>query len=145
MGVDRSRRIGEIFLEKGLVTAEQLELALEEQRRTGKRLGEVLVELGAIERLAIADALGMQWRTVSSMSSGAGREPVSSRTSAPVVDGVATQLREERDEWRSRAHATEREAARLRLLVAELDAALAQLEGRASLMIDRKIADRSST
>lgn len=53
--------IGEILVEKGLITAEQLESALVEQRRTGARLGEVLVGQGLIDRMAIASALARQW------------------------------------------------------------------------------------
>jgi adsorption protein B len=38
------QRLGEILLERRLVTEEQLEEAVEEQRRTGKRLGEIMVQ-----------------------------------------------------------------------------------------------------
>ena len=39
-------RLGEIFISKGLVNQEQLEMALAEQRTSGKFLGEVLIQLG---------------------------------------------------------------------------------------------------
>jgi type IV pilus assembly protein PilB len=116
-----SRRIGEIFLEKGLVTEEQLGLALEVQSRTGKRLGEVLVELGLIERLAIADALGLQWSTLSAP----GRHDDEPDPATPTVEegpSAAPPRPEARElgAWKARAEASERETERLRALVAEL-------------------------
>ena len=53
--------IGALFVEKGLITQEQLDVALEEQRRTGDRLGEVLVERFGVSRLDLASALADQW------------------------------------------------------------------------------------
>jgi len=58
------RPIGELLVEKGLITTEQLAVAVAEQQRTGKLLGEVLVDHGAIDRLALAGALGAQWNPV---------------------------------------------------------------------------------
>src|SRR5689334_19569558 len=48
------RRLGDIVVERGLITAAQLEQALGQQRDTGAKLGEVLVELGFITRVALA-------------------------------------------------------------------------------------------
>jgi len=47
-----SKKIGELFVEKGLITREQLEEALEYQKRFGGRLGWILVSLGYIDRLS---------------------------------------------------------------------------------------------
>jgi hypothetical protein len=58
------RPIGDILVEKGLITPAQLETAVEEQKRTGKLLGEILIDHGAIDRLALAGALGQQWNPV---------------------------------------------------------------------------------
>jgi hypothetical protein len=58
------RPIGDILVEKGLITSAQLETAIEEQKRTGKLLGEILIDHGAIDRLALAGALGQQWNPV---------------------------------------------------------------------------------
>ena len=55
------RPIGEIFLERGLVTADQLDAALAEQQATGERLGEVLVSQGIVDRVDLAGALADQW------------------------------------------------------------------------------------
>lgn len=53
--------IGEILVEKELITPEQLEAALEAQREHGGLLGEILVAQGLIDRLAIASVLVHQW------------------------------------------------------------------------------------
>lgn len=45
-----SKRIGELFLEEGLITKEQLEEALEYQKHFGGRLGWILVSLGYVDR-----------------------------------------------------------------------------------------------
>src|SRR5262245_11850724 len=50
-----------MFVEKGLITEEQLERALELQRATGDRLGEIIVAEFGVERLDLADALAEQW------------------------------------------------------------------------------------
>ncbi len=46
-----SKRIGEVFVEDGLITQEQLAEALEYQKKYGGRLGWILVSLGYIGRL----------------------------------------------------------------------------------------------
>jgi type IV pilus assembly protein PilB len=50
-------RIGELLLQMGLVTQEQVEQALARQKETRKRLGEQLVADGAITALALSKAL----------------------------------------------------------------------------------------
>lgn len=51
-GVCQSRRrLGEIMLEKGLITPRQLSDGLKAQRRTREKLGRVLVELGHVTEL----------------------------------------------------------------------------------------------
>ena len=56
-----ARLIGEIFVEKGVITQQQLELALEEQRASGERLGEILVARFGVARLDVASVLAEQW------------------------------------------------------------------------------------
>ena len=48
------KRLGDIIVDRGLITPYQLEEALQVQRRSGGKLGEVLVELGCITRVALA-------------------------------------------------------------------------------------------
>ena len=55
------RRLGDIFVDRGLITEGQLQQALAHQRGTGTKLGEVLVELGFITRVALAGIITEQW------------------------------------------------------------------------------------
>lgn len=54
------RPLGLLLVEKGLVTGAQLELALGEQRRTGRLLGQILVGSGYVTSLALTQALAEQ-------------------------------------------------------------------------------------
>ena len=49
----RKVRIGDILLEKGLLTPEQLETALTEQKRTRKKLGKTVIDLGFISEVKL--------------------------------------------------------------------------------------------
>ena len=53
--------MGEILVERGFITEEQLAAALVSQAETGRRLGEICVEKHGLDRLALADALSEQW------------------------------------------------------------------------------------
>ncbi len=55
--VQLRRPLGELLVMRGFITADQLDAALEEQRRSGARIGEILVERGAISRLDLAAAI----------------------------------------------------------------------------------------
>ena len=55
------RRLGDIFVERELITEDQLHEALEHQRATGVKLGEALVELGFITRVSLAGVISEQW------------------------------------------------------------------------------------
>jgi hypothetical protein len=56
----RRRPIGQILLEQDAITEENLEAALAEQERSGRRLGEILIESGHTSWLAIARAMAEQ-------------------------------------------------------------------------------------
>src|SRR5277367_4699578 len=53
-------QIGQLFMQRGHLTQEQLSSALLEQQRTGQLLGEILVARGYITRLDLASAIGTQ-------------------------------------------------------------------------------------
>ncbi|MBI4387932.1 MAG: hypothetical protein HY582_02685 [Candidatus Omnitrophica bacterium] len=55
--------IGEILIEQGSVTKEQLELALEKQKKSnsGMRLGAVLIQMGIVTEADIVQALSTQF------------------------------------------------------------------------------------
>ena len=42
-------KIGEMLIEKGLITPEQLEIGMEEQRKSGELLGRILVKKGFLK------------------------------------------------------------------------------------------------
>ena len=54
------KRFGELLIEAGVITAGDLESALETQRETGERLGEALVKLELATEIDIVDALAGQ-------------------------------------------------------------------------------------
>jgi hypothetical protein len=56
----RRRPIGQILLEQEAITKANLDAALEEQERSGRRLGEILIESGHTSWLAIARAMAEQ-------------------------------------------------------------------------------------
>jgi hypothetical protein len=58
---DDSPPIGQLFLDQGRLSVEQLDSALAQQRVTGELLGEILVARGHISRLDLASAIGAQW------------------------------------------------------------------------------------
>jgi chromosome segregation ATPase len=73
---DQARRpIGEIFVEQGTITEEQLRHALTVQQETGQRLGEVLVAQGSLSRLELASALADQWGALHRLRPPAPPEP----------------------------------------------------------------------
>ncbi len=54
------RPLGQLLLEKGLITEAQLEEALADQRRSGLRLGEILVGRGWLSLAALTAVLAEQ-------------------------------------------------------------------------------------
>src|SRR5262245_21129201 len=82
------RTIGEILLEHGYVTEEELAAAVQRQEETGFPLGQILVEAGAITRLELASALAVQWADVAPA-----RAPLEEQTARP-----RSARRQERDD-----------------------------------------------
>jgi len=55
-------RLGDLLVREGLITREQLDQALVEQKNTGMRLGYCLVKLGFVQELEITKALARQYK-----------------------------------------------------------------------------------
>ena len=53
-------KLGEVLLQHGIVNADQLGVALAEQQKTGRPLGEIIVELGYAPGPIVAQALATQ-------------------------------------------------------------------------------------
>ena len=81
--------MGEVLVERELLTAEQLEQALEGQAGSGKRLGEYLVDTGILDERDLASALADQF----------GLEVVDLRKSVPSDDAVAALPEENARDW----------------------------------------------
>src|SRR4030043_704693 len=55
------KRIGERLIDAGLITKEQLEIALEEQKKSGELIGAILYSLGFISRQDLLTVLSMSY------------------------------------------------------------------------------------
>src|SRR5436309_6893842 len=68
------RPLGELFVERGLITQDELEEALVEQQETRKRLGAILVSRGVVSgpelTSVLVDQLGMELTKESGFGSG---------------------------------------------------------------------------
>jgi hypothetical protein len=90
------RRLGDIIVERGLITPEQLEHALLVQRESGVRLGEVLVELGFITRVGLAGVITEQWDDLGLTTSGRKLAGANARGTAPAGSSPAETVLHER-------------------------------------------------
>ena len=60
-GVRQERRLGELLLENGLLTPEQLDAALDQQRRERRPLGQLLLAQGLVDEKSLAGVLSVQF------------------------------------------------------------------------------------
>jgi type II secretory ATPase GspE/PulE/Tfp pilus assembly ATPase PilB-like protein len=58
MTVKKPQRIGDVLLDRGIITQDQLRIALIEQKNCGDMLGKILVRLGFVSEATLRDALG---------------------------------------------------------------------------------------
>jgi type IV pilus assembly protein PilB len=58
--IDHKKRIGEVLVEQGLITEAQIQLGLDEQKKSGLQLGKCLVKLGFITEGKLVDVLSAQ-------------------------------------------------------------------------------------
>jgi type IV pilus assembly protein PilB len=56
----KRKLLGERLIDSGLITPDQLDLALREQKRTGERIGEILISLGFVTQELISSALASE-------------------------------------------------------------------------------------
>lgn len=57
------KRLGEILIDKGLITRDRLEVALQEQKSSGRRLGEILVERDIITEEELLEVMSERLKT----------------------------------------------------------------------------------
>ncbi len=60
MAFTKKIRLGDLLVEKGLITEDQLKFALGEQKKLGRKLGGTLIELGMIDEKSILTLLSSQ-------------------------------------------------------------------------------------
>ncbi len=60
MDIKKRIRIGDLLMENQLITEQQLEVALAEQKKTRRKLGKTLIDLGYIQESALLDLLSRQ-------------------------------------------------------------------------------------
>jgi len=58
--MDAVRKLGELLIAEGAITAEQLTAAIAEQERTGERIGDILLARRDVSRLNLANAITEQ-------------------------------------------------------------------------------------
>src|SRR5688500_15482849 len=58
-----AKRLGELLVEAGLVSVEAVDSALQQQKITGHRLGDCLLELGLIQEVALLRFLAAEFKT----------------------------------------------------------------------------------
>src|SRR5689334_25401417 len=92
MDTAAKRRLGEIVVERGLITNEQLQQALDHQRLTGGKLGETLVELGMLTRMALAGVLSEQWDQLRLTQSGRKTAEIETRQSSVTAGPSAVEV-----------------------------------------------------
>ena len=114
------RRLGDIFVERRFITENQLETALEAQRASGGKLGEILVELEMITRLTLASVLSEQWDELRVTTSGRklAEAEASRPQAAPALDD--TSLCERVEALTARLAACDTRIAQLDAMVAAL-------------------------
>src|SRR6185436_13627560 len=57
-----SERIGDLLVREGMISKEQLDKALQEQRHNGTRVGYNLVKLGFVQELELTKMLAKQYK-----------------------------------------------------------------------------------
>lgn len=118
------RRLGDIFVERRLITEEQLATALAEQRTSGAKLGEVLVDLGMCTRVALAGVITEQWDDLRVTESGRKNAETEARQSAATGSSLLEVVLRERLETLT-AELVSRDAR-----IAQQDATIAALLAR---------------
>jgi hypothetical protein len=123
-------RLGDLFVQRGLINQEQLAEALEEQRENGGKLGEILVEKGWVSRVDLAGVISKQWDGIGLTTSGQKARDAAVRAEASSATNVVERALRDRveeltQEVASREGRIERQSATIDALLARI----ADLEG----------------
>jgi hypothetical protein len=91
-------RLGDLFVQRGLINQEQLAEALEEQRENGGKLGEILVEKGWVSRVDLAGVISKQWDGIGLTTSGQKAREAAVRAEATSATSVVERALRDRVE-----------------------------------------------
>ena len=67
-------RLGDVLVQQRLISAEQLQQALELQRQTGKKVGRLLIEAGTIDTDGVRHSAKVAWRALANLQKEIERE-----------------------------------------------------------------------
>jgi hypothetical protein len=128
-------RLGDLFVQRGLISQGQLEAALEEQRESGMKLGEILVEKGWVSRVDLASVISKQWDATGLTTSVRKARPAPIRQEPDAVGGVVESALRDRleqltAELASRDERIERQSSTIDALLARIADLEALLAGR---------------
>jgi hypothetical protein len=118
-------RLGDLFVQRGLINQEQLAEALEEQRENGGKLGEILVEKGWVSRVDLAGVISKQWDGIGLTTSGQKAREAAVRAEASSATNVVERALRDRVEELTQDLATKDD--RIKRQSATIDALLARI------------------
>jgi hypothetical protein len=116
------KRLGDIVVERKLITPQQLEEALAIQRANGGKIGEILVDLGFITRVALAGVISEQWDSLRLAVSGPKAAAAAPAAAPAEEDSTVVEVA-----LRERIEALTAELAARDQRIAQLDATISAL------------------
>jgi hypothetical protein len=131
-------RLGDLFVQRGLINQQQLEEALEEQRENGGKLGEILVEKGWVSRVDLAGVISKQWDGIGLTTSGQKARDAAVRADASSATNVVEQALRARVEELTQDVASKND--RIERQSATIDALLARIADLEGLLAGRNAA-----
>jgi hypothetical protein len=131
-------RLGDLFVQRRLITTAQLEEALEEQRENGGKLGEILVEKGWVTRVDLAGVISKQWDGIGLTTTGQKAREATVRAEAASGSTVVERALRERLEELTADVAAKDE--RIRRQSGTIDALLARIGDLESALAARNAA-----
>ena len=131
-------RLGDLFVQRGLINQAQLAEALEEQRENGGKLGEILVEKGWVSRVDLAGVISKQWDGIGLTTSGQKARDAAVRAEASSATNVVERALRDRVEELTQEVASKEE--RIQRQSSTIDALLARIADLESLLATRDAA-----
>ena len=138
------RTIGDVLLQLGFASDDEIARAIEAQDRTGQPLGQILVEAGAITRLELASALAEQWSAPG--TNGSPAKPLSEPAlAADATSALAARLEATLGRITTLEGTLDAGQRRLKKLNESADRRLRELESRIDEMLDTARLDALSS